>query len=347
VTPIALGPFFEDVASNFLAGLALAVLAAVTIEIYLFNKRRREETQVLAQGALTYIRAELEWNQRQAEEILHLDRRATPPAVLYSCNGWDLIRQSSVISVLETDTASEVTLLYGNLRLTNSSHDLVAAHFFGSAPSIVQQLIAIRCFSEGADDTVARSLTEEYEDWGERNLGTIKQEIMGQTASISRALALIEWESERPRSGWAAFKSRLRLDVGGFGGRLNRSRGQVRVSAKKDWDRFPKELRTLFYSDDASVDYHGPRIGFEKLDRHTARRSSLASASLGLRRGIRTRTRWRRRSGGRSIPRAPSARYAGSIGRPPTRSHRISMCLCDRRQPSLRATTRSLCTSGG
>jgi hypothetical protein len=275
---VALAAFWQDFFSNFLAGLALAALAAIAVEIYLFNRRRRRDESALVTGALEQIRWELEWNLTQTTDLLHLGASGVPPLVLYLHDGLELIRQDRLLSAFEADTLVEFGTLYGTLRLANARHAVIADRFVGSVTTIeyllgIQHLIATQDTAHSdLRDARRRFVEKEKERYAKesaKEVSALKHQVGEHEIAkrINRALALIDSEIERTGLGsWTRWRTgrAKRRSWRSHGGR-HRSSDDVR------WSPLPESLRHLFHDGETSVSYQGPRVGL-RADRDAAKK---------------------------------------------------------------------------
>jgi hypothetical protein len=140
---LALSNLLENTIANLLAGL---ILALFTLFLYQERKRRREEQEQRLEArideekrkiaVLEQVRDELSWNQSVVPEIR--DPKRTTPAILFTVHGWELLRQGTVLTELDSHTVSALVGTYRALSIVNEAHRLAAEHAYGPTQTIVK-----------------------------------------------------------------------------------------------------------------------------------------------------------------------------------------------------------------
>jgi hypothetical protein len=141
---LALSNLLENTIANLLAGLILAVF---TLFLYQERQRRREEQEARLEtrieeeerkiAVLEEVRDELSWNQSVVPTLRDPKKRTTP-AILFTVHGWELLRQGTVLTELDSHTVSALVSTYRALSIVNEAHRLYAEHAFGPTQTIVE-----------------------------------------------------------------------------------------------------------------------------------------------------------------------------------------------------------------
>jgi len=121
--------FSESIAANLVAGIILLGLTVLVVNVWFASRDQRRENVQRRKAALKAVKTELEWNQGQTDDLRD-PKVATPPVMLYSVSGWDLVNQVSVFRALAPGTISTLCQIYTGLRYLNDANKVVGEHFF-------------------------------------------------------------------------------------------------------------------------------------------------------------------------------------------------------------------------
>ena len=178
--------------ANLLASGAIAVAAYIAIYRRLAAREGTTRRLEISRDILTAVREELAHDDAQAQSMIDHPPPGELPYPCFDVNGWALISQATVFTVLEAPTLDHLLRVYNRMRTANLLHAELHDQLFGSTGALTY-LVASASATERGRLQYEEVFIPQRDALAERFLDRIRE----LKPQLDEALTRVDHELER------------------------------------------------------------------------------------------------------------------------------------------------------